>query len=144
METRVTRFRRVGIRGRVLKRWVPVLAKGMTLPASMWGAAVASGGIPSSCATTEQVMQRSNTPFVRHMHRVQFSHIVLMCCAMVSGPTEPNSKTRPSAGPAAVNWCAMLPPAPALFSTVTAMPRLFPRFYVISMKFKARYLRNQK
>ena len=51
-----------------------------------------------------------------------------MLGAMLSGPTEPNNRTLPSAGPVAVYWWAMLPPAPALFSTVTATPKFSPSF----------------
>ena len=45
--------------------------------------------------------------------------IFIMCGAMVMGPIEPSKMTEPSATPLATCWCTMLPPAPALFSTMT-------------------------
>src|SRR5574343_843113 len=54
-----------------------------------------------------------------------------MCCAMVSGPTEPNKIRLPSDGPCAVYWWAMLPPAPARLSTTRDAPMFSPSFFAM-------------
>ncbi len=55
----------------------------------------------------------------------------IMCGAMVNGPIEPSSSIDPSVGPLATCWCAMLPPAPALLSTITVWPMFSPSFFAI-------------
>src|SRR5438128_443170 len=55
-----------------------------------------------------------------------------MCGAIVSGPIDPKSSIEPSPGPCDVIWCAMLPPAPGLFSTTTDCPMFSESFLAIS------------
>src|SRR5713226_2103559 len=53
----------------------------------------------------------------------------MMCGATVSEPTVPSSRMCPSGAALATKSVAILPPAPALFSTRTCWPRLSPRFF---------------